>query len=237
MAKVVEWERQIGRRLAAARPVRLLHWSCGVRQHGQGRRQARRARPPRISQVIAALEHAIGVRLLDRSPTGVVTTRYGDALLARGRAGAFDELRLGIRDIEFLADPHAGELRVGCPESLAAGVSGASPRPLLRATTRASEFMSSPVRQPTLEFRVARTQGRSGAGAPGERAGARPLLEEARCRSPVQRPIRAGGRPERQVERGAGRSVLPIWWTNPGSPARSMRWASRSSETHSGPVD
>jgi DNA-binding transcriptional LysR family regulator len=38
----------------------------------------------------------------------------------RGRA-AFDELRLGVRDIEFIADPGAGELRIGCPESIAAG--------------------------------------------------------------------------------------------------------------------
>jgi len=31
----------------------------------------------------------------------------------------FDELRQGIRDIECLANPAAGEVRVGCPESLA----------------------------------------------------------------------------------------------------------------------
>jgi DNA-binding transcriptional LysR family regulator len=33
----------------------------------------------------------------------------------------FDELRQGIRDIEFIADPDAGDLRIGCPESIAAG--------------------------------------------------------------------------------------------------------------------
>jgi DNA-binding transcriptional LysR family regulator len=33
---------------------------------------------------------------------------------------AFDELRQGIRDIEFLADPTSGELRMGCDESIAA---------------------------------------------------------------------------------------------------------------------
>src|SRR5258708_30195921 len=75
---------------------------------------------PSIWEVIAGLEHALGVRLLDRSPKGIVTTPYGEALLARGRA-AFDELRQGIRDIEFIADPDAGELRIGCPESIAAG--------------------------------------------------------------------------------------------------------------------
>ena len=39
-------------------------------------------------------------------------TPYGRALLSRSRA-AFDELRLGIRDIESLADPEAGEVRIG----------------------------------------------------------------------------------------------------------------------------
>ena len=64
---------------------------------------------PAVSQVIADLEHALGVKLFDRSSRGVEPTLYARALLARGRA-AFDELRQGIRDIEFLADPTAGEL-------------------------------------------------------------------------------------------------------------------------------
>jgi DNA-binding transcriptional LysR family regulator len=40
-------------------------------------------------------------------------------VLARGRA-AFDELKQGIRDIEFLSDPAIGEIRFGCPEGLEA---------------------------------------------------------------------------------------------------------------------
>jgi DNA-binding transcriptional LysR family regulator len=76
---------------------------------------------PAISEIIADLEHTIGVRLLDRSPRGVEPTIYGHALLRRGLA-AFDELRQGIRDIEFLADPAAGEVRIGCVESLASVV-------------------------------------------------------------------------------------------------------------------
>ena len=44
---------------------------------------------------------------------------YGGALLKCG-AAVFDELRQGIRNIEFLADPAAGELKIGCPESIAA---------------------------------------------------------------------------------------------------------------------
>jgi DNA-binding transcriptional LysR family regulator len=105
---------------------------------------------PSISEVIASLEHALGVRLLDRTRKGVVTTSYGEALLARGQA-AFDELRQGIRDIEFIADPDAGELRIGCPESIAAGF-------LIPVLQRFSSehprvrFHVVPVHQPTVEF-------------------------------------------------------------------------------------
>src|SRR5262249_52277653 len=52
-------------------------------------------------------------------PKGVIPTRYGQALLSRGHA-AFDELRQGIRDIEFISDPAGGEIRIGCSESLLA---------------------------------------------------------------------------------------------------------------------
>ena len=43
----------------------------------------------------------------------------GRALLKR-RTAAFDELRQGIRDIEFLSDPAVGEVHVGCDESIGA---------------------------------------------------------------------------------------------------------------------
>jgi len=68
---------------------------------------------PSVSEVIADLEHALGARLFDRRPRGVELTMYGDALLARTRA-VFDELRQGVKDIEFLADPTGGEVRIGC---------------------------------------------------------------------------------------------------------------------------
>jgi DNA-binding transcriptional LysR family regulator len=46
---------------------------------------------------------------------------YGRALLKRGLA-AFDELKQGIRDIEFLSDPTKGEVRIGAFESIAATI-------------------------------------------------------------------------------------------------------------------
>src|SRR5690349_23844566 len=72
---------------------------------------------PAVSEVVAGLEHAFGVRLFDRSPQGVEPTIYGRALLKRGIA-AFDELKQGIRDIEFLSDPTKGEVRIGCSDAL-----------------------------------------------------------------------------------------------------------------------
>ena len=48
-------------------------------------------------------------------------TIYGHAMLKRGLA-AFDELKQGIRDIEFLADPTGGELRVGFGATLSASI-------------------------------------------------------------------------------------------------------------------
>src|SRR5258705_10315698 len=118
MAKLHQWEQQIGRRLR----LRDLFVFFTVVEYGSMAKAAAKlgVSTPSISEVIAGLEHALGVRLLDRSPKGIVTTPYGEAILARGRA-AFDELRQGIRDIEFIADPDAGELRIGCPESIAAG--------------------------------------------------------------------------------------------------------------------
>jgi DNA-binding transcriptional LysR family regulator len=76
---------------------------------------------PAVSKAIADLELATGVRLLDRSRQGIEPTPYGLALLKRGVV-VFDELRHGIQDIDFLADPTAGELRIGTTEPIAAAI-------------------------------------------------------------------------------------------------------------------
>src|SRR3954468_11517757 len=74
---------------------------------------------PAISRSIAELEHALGVRLLDRHRRGVEPTTYGRALLDGGVA-VFDDLRQGVKNIEFLANPTAGEVRIGSTDFLAA---------------------------------------------------------------------------------------------------------------------
>ena len=76
---------------------------------------------PVISKAIAELEYIVGVRLLDRGPHGVEPTLHGRALLKRSTA-IFDDLRTSISELEFLSDPTAGELRIGCEENLATGL-------------------------------------------------------------------------------------------------------------------
>src|SRR4051812_6815783 len=74
-----------------------------------------------ISRSIADLEQTMGVQLLDRSSQGVEPTQYGQALLKRGVI-AFDELKQGVQDIEFLSDPGAGELHIGSSPAMSEGV-------------------------------------------------------------------------------------------------------------------
>ena len=115
----MDWTGRIGRRLR----LQDLHIFMAVAEMGSMGKAAERLNTsqPSVSKAIADIEHTIGVRLLDRTATGVVPTDYGRALLKRS-IGAFDELRRGIQDIEFLADPTAGEVRIGCPEAIASGL-------------------------------------------------------------------------------------------------------------------
>ena len=119
MARLVNWENQIGRRLR----LRDLHVVFMVVQHGSMAKAAAELgiSQPAVSDVIANLEHALGVKLFDRSAQGVEATMYGRALVKRSLA-AFDELKQGIRDIEFLADPTKGELKMGCTGTISATV-------------------------------------------------------------------------------------------------------------------
>src|SRR5256712_2031069 len=113
-----DWESRIGRRLR----LRDLHILSTVVKWGSMAKAASglAMSQPAVSEAIASLEAALGVRLLDRTPRGVEPTLYASALLKRGLV-VFDELRQGIKEIEFLADPTVGEVRIGCIESLTAG--------------------------------------------------------------------------------------------------------------------
>src|SRR5262249_28052724 len=119
MAKAPDWDNRIGRRLR----LRDLPILFAVVQHGSMAKAGAHLGMTQsaVSQAIAVLERAVDARLLDRTARGVAPTMYGKALLKRGRI-AFDELRQGVKEIEFLSDASAGEVRIGCPESLAAGI-------------------------------------------------------------------------------------------------------------------
>ena len=116
----MQWSERIGRRIT----LRDLHILTEVAQSGSMSKAARNLAisTPVISKTISDLERTIGVSLLDRGQKGVEATVYGRALL-RCSGAAFDDLRQGLKEIEFLADPTAGELRIGCMrESSAVGV-------------------------------------------------------------------------------------------------------------------
>ncbi|HEU5274388.1 MAG TPA: LysR family transcriptional regulator [Xanthobacteraceae bacterium] len=140
MGEKLNCERVIGRRIR----LRDLHVFLTVTQHGSMAQAAAQlgVSQPAVSSAIADLERTLGVPLFDRSTRGVKPTMFARAMMDRSVA-AFDELRQGIRTLENLADPAAGELWIGCVESISALVLP----PILR------DFMR---RYPRVIVRVAR---------------------------------------------------------------------------------
>jgi DNA-binding transcriptional LysR family regulator len=113
----MRWNDRIGRRIKLSD----LHILVAVAQSGSMAKAASAlsVSHPVVSRSISDLEHTLGVRLLERNPRGVELTDYGRAMLNRSHA-AFDELRQGVKDIEFLSDPTVGEVRIGSTPPLAA---------------------------------------------------------------------------------------------------------------------
>jgi DNA-binding transcriptional LysR family regulator len=114
----MNWVDQIGRRIK----LRDLHILLTVARTGTMGKAAGElsVSQPVISKAIADLEHTIGQPLFDRSPHGVEPTSYGRALIKCGVA-VFDDLQRGVKELQFLSDPTAGELRIGCTEAGATG--------------------------------------------------------------------------------------------------------------------
>jgi DNA-binding transcriptional LysR family regulator len=122
------------------------------------------------------------LRLLDRGPQGIEPTIYGRALLKCGTA-VFDELRQGVRELEFLSDPTAGELRIGCTETMAAGfvsavidrMSRQHPRAIFHLVPADSiTLMTRELRQRTVELLITSTSGLT----PGEDANVEILFDD-----------------------------------------------------------
>ena len=110
---------RIGRRLK----LQDLNVFMAVVQAGSMGKAAERLNTvqPAVSRSIRELEHTFGVRLLDRHRHGIEPTEFGSALLNCGLT-VFDDLRQGVKAIESLADPTAGEVRIGCSATLAASL-------------------------------------------------------------------------------------------------------------------
>jgi DNA-binding transcriptional LysR family regulator len=116
---VMKWTDRIGRRVK----LRDLHIALAVAEAGSMTRAAEKLAVsyPVVSKTISELEHTLGVRLFDRSISGVEPTHYGRALLKSGTA-VFDEMRKGLQQIEFIKRPDAGDLRIGSSIVVDAGL-------------------------------------------------------------------------------------------------------------------
>jgi DNA-binding transcriptional LysR family regulator len=155
----MHWDHRVGRRLK----LRDLNILLAVAEAGSMAKAAKQLAisQPAISRAVADIEHTLGVQLLDRSPQGIEPTRYGQALLKRG-VTIFDELKQSVADIEFLADPAAGELWIGSSPGLADGVvlavierlSRQCPRVVFHAVPSGAVTMCDDLRERRLELGI-----------------------------------------------------------------------------------
>ena len=121
---------------------------------------------PAISRSIAELERLLGVRLLDRHRRGVEPTEFGRALVDGG-AAAFDDLQRAVKNIEFLADPAGGSVRIGCNPFLTATfvsavidrLSRRYPRIIVDIATADADILRRDLRQRDVDFLIARKFG------------------------------------------------------------------------------
>jgi DNA-binding transcriptional LysR family regulator len=159
----MDWADRIGRRVR----LRDLHILLAVAEHGSMAKASEHLAisHPVVSKTISDLELTVGVRLFDRNSKGVELTLYGKALLNTG-VRVFDEMRQGLKQLELLADPTTGELRVGAPEIIMAGLmpeiikrfSGRYPRMKVQAvleSTPAVQFQQ--LRERKIDLLIART--------------------------------------------------------------------------------
>ncbi|MHC2247785.1 LysR family transcriptional regulator [Bradyrhizobium elkanii] len=129
----MDWSDRIGRRIK----LRDLHVVLAIAEAGSMAKASQKLSisHPVVSKTISDLERTLGVKLFERTSQGVELTRYGAAMLKCG-VNVFDEMRQGLREIEFLSDPTSGELAIGCPEIMNAGIIPTVSERLLRQHPR-----------------------------------------------------------------------------------------------------
>jgi DNA-binding transcriptional LysR family regulator len=113
------WDERIARRLKL-RDLHVLRTVVHLGSMGKAATELAVSQPA-ISKAIADLEHLLGARLLDRRQQGVEPTPYGIVLL-KWSAAVFDDLRQAVDEIDFLADPTRGEVRIGSTDVMMAGL-------------------------------------------------------------------------------------------------------------------
>jgi DNA-binding transcriptional LysR family regulator len=116
---MMDWADRIGRHVG----LRDLHVLLAVAECGSMSKASAQLAisHPVVSRAIADLERRLNVRLFDRNSQGVELTVHGRVLLKCGVA-VFDELRRGLKQIEFPTNPPSGELRIACQETMITSV-------------------------------------------------------------------------------------------------------------------
>jgi DNA-binding transcriptional LysR family regulator len=175
----MDWSERIGRRIR----LRDLHILLAVVQCRSMAKAAEHLAisKPVISKTIADLEHVLGVRLLERDRHGAEPTSYGAVLLKRG-VTVFDELREGVKDIEFLTDPEAGDVRIGCNHILSTSFVSAAvdrlsrrfPRIVFHIVARQAEVLHRELIERNVDLLIARKLG----GLTDERLRFEPLFDD-----------------------------------------------------------
>jgi DNA-binding transcriptional LysR family regulator len=113
------WDEKISRRLKLKDLQTLM---AVIEAGGMGKAADRlNYSQPAVSKAIASLERTLGKRLFERGRKGIELTPYGEAMIKCGVA-VVDDLRKGVEEIDFLADPTAGKVRVACTEPVAASI-------------------------------------------------------------------------------------------------------------------
>jgi len=160
----MDWSERIGRRIRL-RDLHILLTVVQCRSMAKAAEHLAISKPV-VSKAIADLEHMLGVRVLERDRHSAEPTVFGAALLKRGIT-VFDELREGVKDIEFLTDPTAGDVRIGCNPILATGfvsavierLSRRLPRLVFHVVVRPGEMLLAALSERKVDFLVARRLG------------------------------------------------------------------------------
>jgi DNA-binding transcriptional LysR family regulator len=159
---------QLSDRIGCRMKLQDLHILMAVVEAGSMGKAAEHlnSTQPNVSRSIAELERALGVRLLDRSRRGVEPTEYGRVLLDCGVA-VFDELRQGVKNVEYLCDPAAGNVRIGCNPFLTASfvsavvdrLSRRYPRMVIDVIAADADVLQRELSERNVDFLIARRFG------------------------------------------------------------------------------